>query len=323
MSAIQSKNLTPGPPPASGWRAAGLRYYKYSHFLNQRFGKRVWRVSVDGGFTCPNVDGTVAIGGCVYCDNRSFSPARRMARAPVAEQIDKGIAVLSEKYAARDYLAYFQAATNTHGPLARLESLFTQALAHPRILGLIVATRPDSLPDDCLDLLERLAAGRYVSLEIGLQSIHDASLAWMNRGHDAGCFFDAVSRAQGRGLDLVAHVILGLPGESREDMLATARAIAAAPIQGVKIHNLHVIEGTPLAESWRRGEVPLLEREEYIDLLIEFLELLPPELVIHRLTGDAPSDYLLAPLWVQRKAEFLHRLQSTMSDVDTFQGRRA
>src|SRR5262245_47429736 len=217
------------------------RYYPFSRFLRQRFGARVYRVTLDAGFTCPNVDGTVAYGGCVYCDNRSFSPNRRLPRVAIAEQVRRGVAVLEKRYGADRFLAYFQAATNTYAPVEKLRRLYDEALRHPQVIGLAVGTRPDCVPEPVLDLVTEYARGRYVCLELGLQSIHDRSLDWMNRGHYFDAFVDAVRRCAGRGFDVCAHVILGLPGESAEDMLATADALAALPVQAVKIHNLHVV----------------------------------------------------------------------------------
>src|SRR5262245_52991661 len=217
------------------------RYYPFSRYLRERFGTRVYRVTIDGGFTCPNVDGSVAVGGCVYCDNRSFSPNRRLPRVTLREQLDRGIVTLQKRYRADRFLAYFQAGTNTYAPVERLRRLYDEALAHPQVVGLAIGTRPDCVPDEVLDLIEGYARDRYVCLELGLQTIHDRSLDWMNRGHHYDAFVDAVRRCQGRGLDLCAHVILGLPGESREDMLATADALTALPVQAVKIHNLHVV----------------------------------------------------------------------------------
>src|SRR5205823_11867642 len=221
------------------------RYHPLSRALRARFGGKVYRVTIDAGFTCPNVDGTVAVGGCVYCDNRSFSPNRRLPRATVREQVERGVALLHRRYGADRFLAYFQAATNTYAPVAKLRQLYDEALAHPQIIGLAIGTRPDCVPEPVLDLLQSYARERYVCLELGLQSMHDRSLDWMNRGHHFDAFVDAVSRSQGRGLDLCAHVILGLPGESSDDMLATASALAALPVNAVKIHNLHVVRNTP------------------------------------------------------------------------------
>src|SRR5437588_751495 len=222
------------------------RFYPFSRFLRERFGRRVFRVTIDAGFTCPNVDGTVAKGGCVYCDNRSFSPNRRLPRTPIREQVKRSIGILNKRYGVERFLAYFQAATNTYAPVDKLRRLYDEALDHPQVVGLAVGTRPDCVPDPVLDLLQEYARGRYVCLELGLQSIHDRSLDWMNRGHHFDAFADAVDRCQGRGLDLCAHVILGLPGETHADMMATAEALAALTVNAVKIHNLHVVHDTPL-----------------------------------------------------------------------------
>src|SRR5437763_9027532 len=227
------------------------RYYAFSQFLKEKFGAKVYRVTVDGGFTCPNVDGTVARGGCVFCDNRSFSPNRRLPRTTVREQVERGVALLQQRYGAHQFIAYFQAATNTYAPVTKLRRLYDEALDHPQIVGLAVGTRPDCVPDPVLDLLQGYARDRYVGLELGLQSVHDRSLDWMNRGHHFDAFVDAVRRCQGRGLDLCAHVILGLPGESRDDIMATADALASLPINAVKIHNLHVVRDTPLEKMFR------------------------------------------------------------------------
>lgn len=298
------------------------RYRPFSSFLRDRFAGRVFRVTIDAGFTCPNVDGTVTSGGCVYCDNRSFSPNRRLPRTTVKAQVERGVAILGKRYDADRFLAYFQAATNTHAPVERLRRLYDEALAHPQIVGLAIGTRPDSVPDSVLDLLQEYARDRYVCLELGLQSIHDRSLDWMNRGHHVDAFFDAVHRCQGRGLDLCAHVILGLPGESREDMLATADALAGLPVNGVKIHNLHVVRDTPLEEMHRAGSVRMLERDEYVGLVCDFLERLPPDMVVHRLNGEAPPDYLVAPDWCRDKHGLLRAIHADLERRDSRQGLR-
>lgn len=315
----------PPAPSATAALPAGFtperRYRAFSRFLRERFGTRVFRVTVDGGFTCPNVDGTVTTGGCVYCDNRSFSPNRRRPRTSIREQVRRGITILQGRYRADRFLAYFQAATNTHAPVAKLRRLYDEALDHPQVVGLAVGTRPDSVPDEVLDLLAEYARGRYVCLELGLQSIHDRSLDWMNRGHHYDAFVDAVGRCQGRGLDLCAHVILGLPGESREDMLATADALAGLPVDAVKIHNLHVVRATPLEEMYRRGTVPMLTREEYVGVVCDFLERLPSRMVIHRLSGDAPPDYLVAPQWCLDKPALLRAIDAELRARASWQGR--
>jgi radical SAM protein (TIGR01212 family) len=311
---------SPAIPPAQP--AGSGRYFAQSDFLRRHFGTRVYRVTLDAGFTCPNVDGTVAVGGCVFCDNRSFSPNRRLPRTTIRAQVERGVAILGRRHGADRFLAYFQAATNTYAPVARLRRLYDEALDHPQIVGLAVGTRPDCVPDPVLDLLEEYARARYVCLELGLQSAHDRSLDWMNRGHHFDAFVDAVRRCQGRGLDLCVHVILGLPGETREDMLATADAVAALPVQAVKIHNLHVVRDTPLERMYRAGEVRMLERDEYVQVVCDFLERLRPDLVIHRLTGDAPPDYLVAPLWCLDKQGLLRAIHAELERRDSRQGSR-
>ena len=307
--------------PSNSSASPDRRYYAFSRFLRERFGGRVQRVTIDAGFTCPNVDGTVTTGGCVYCDNRSFSPNRRLPRATVRAQVERGVALLGRRYGVDRFLAYFQAATNTHAPVERLRRLYDEALDHPQVVGLAVGTRPDSVPDAVLDLLQEYARGRYVCLELGLQSIHDRSLDWMNRGHHFDAFLDAVERCQGRGLDVCAHVILNLPGESHEDMMATADALAGLPLQAVKIHNLHVVRGTPMETMYHAGEVPLFTREEYVRTVCDFLERLPPGMVIHRLSGDAPPDYLVAPAWCADKPALLRAIQDELVRRDGRQGK--
>ena len=297
-------------------------YYAFSRFLRERFGGRVHRIAIDAGFTCPNVDGSITVGGCVYCDNRSFSPNRRLPRQTVTEQVEHGIEILTRRYAAERFLAYFQAGTNTYAPVEKLKRLYDEAMKNPAIVGLMIGTRPDCVPDHVLDLIEGYARERWVCLELGLQTIHDRSLDWMNRGHHYDAFVDAVKRCRGRGLNLCAHVILGLPGESREDMLATADACAAFGLDAVKIHNLHVVRDTPLEKMYRNGEVTLFERDEYVELVCDFLERLPANVVIHRLNGDAPRDYLVAPEWCLEKAALLSAIEREFERRGTRQGSR-
>lgn len=298
------------------------RYSSFGRFLRNRFGCKVFRVTVDAGFTCPNVDGSVAVGGCVYCDNRSFSPNRRLPRTSIREQVRRGVAILENRYRADRFIAYFQAATNTYATLEKLRKLYDEALDHPQIVGLAVGTRPDCVPEEVLDLLQSYARDRYVCLELGLQTIHDRTLDWMNRGHHYDVFVDAVGRCQGRGLDLCAHIILGLPGESTADMLATADALAALPVNAVKIHNLHVVRDTPMEKQYRDGTVRMLERDEYVALVCDFLERLPPDMVIHRLNGDAPPDYLVAPDWCLDKPTLLRAIHAELERRDGWQGKK-
>jgi radical SAM protein (TIGR01212 family) len=318
-----AKRFHPMDPadPRPEWFAPGRRYYPLSHFLRRRFGTKIWRVTVDAGFTCPNVDGSITKGGCVYCDNRSFSPNRRLPHVSVRAQVERGVRILENYYGADRFLVYFQAATNTHAPVDKLKRLYDEALDHPQIIGLVVGTRPDCVAEPVLSLLEEYATSRFVSLELGLQSIHDRSLTWMNRGHGASAFVDAVERCRGRGFEVSSHVILGLPGESHADMLATAEALASLPVDAVKIHNLHVVRDTPLEEMYRAGTVRMLELAEYVALVCDFLERLPPTMVIQRLSGDAPPKYLVAPDWCLDKPALLSAIQRELQRRDSWQGR--
>ncbi len=310
-----------GPAADFDWRAAGLRYFAYNFFLRRKFGFRVQRVSVDAGFTCPNVDGTVAKGGCSFCDNRSFSPSRRQPRGSVYEQIDEGIRRLQARYDCEHFMAYFQPATNTYAPLDRLREVYEQALTHPRVVALAIGTRPDCVPDEVLDLLAEFAGRTFLSVEYGMQTVHDRSLDWMNRGHHHAAMIDAMQRSRGRGFEICTHVIIGLPGESRDDILATGRELVRLKADAVKIHNLYAVRNTRLAEQVERGEVQLMERDEYLDTVIAFLELLPPQMVVERISGDAPPKYFVAPAWCLDKAGFRAALDAELRRRDTWQGR--
>ncbi len=306
---------------ALDWRAAGFRYFSYNHYLRHRFGRRIHKVSVDAGFTCPNVDGTVAVGGCNFCDNRSFSPSRRLPRTGIAGQIDEGIRRIKRRYKVDDFIAYFQPATNTYAPVAKLRTLYEQALAVPKIVGLAVGTRPDCVPDDVLDLLQELAGRTYVAVEYGMQTMHDRSLDWMNRGHHHAAMVDAVERSRGRGFEVCAHAILGIPGESHDDMLATAHEIARLNVDAVKLHNLYAVKGTPLGDQVERGEVSLMERDDYIHTVVDVLEILPPTMIVERVSGESPPNYHLGPAWCLDKVDVRRALEAEFVRRDTWQGR--
>jgi radical SAM protein (TIGR01212 family) len=275
-----------------------LPYYSCNFFLQQRFGRRVQKVSIDAGFTCPNVDGTVTTGGCTFCDNRSFSPSRRLPRAGILGQIDQSIERMRMRYRkCNDFLAYFQPATNTYAPVEKLRRVYEEALSHPQVVGLVIGTRPDCVPNDVLDLLEEIAGRTYLSIEYGMQTIHDRSLDWMNRGHHHDAMLDAMERSRGRGFEIGAHAILGLPGETHDDMLATARELGRLGVEAVKIHNLYCVKNTALADQVESGEVTLMERVDYVRTLVDFIELLPPTVIVDRISGDAPPDYFVGPSW--------------------------
>ncbi len=319
---MTSTNTSPSTESAGAcsWREHGLRYFAYGFYLRRRLGFRVRRISLDAGFTCPNVNGSVAIGGCTFCDNRSFSPSRRQGRRPIAEQLEQGIQRLSRRYECEHFMAYFQPATNTYASVERLRQVYEEALAHPRVVALAIGTRPDCVPDDVLDLLSELAERTYLSVEYGVQTMHDRSLDWMNRGHHHDAFLDAMQRSTNRGFEICAHVILGLPGETRQDMLATASELARVGIDAVKIHNLYAVRNTRLAEQVASGEVQLMERDQYISTLVDFLERLPPEVIVDRISGDAPPEYLIGPIWCQDRPGVRAALDAEFRRRNTWQG---
>lgn len=318
---MASTNIQPAHPPDFDWREAGLRYFSLGHYLRRQFGQRVWKVSVDGHFNCPNVDGTVATGGCVFCNIKSFSPSRRLRKRSITEQIDEGIARIGRRNKVGRFLAYFQPATNTYAPVPQLRELYLEAIAHPQVAGMVIGTRPDCVADEVLDLLTELSQRVWLSVEYGVQTIHDRSLDWMNRGHHYDAFVDAWKRTRARGLHAGVHLILGIPGESREDMIATACEMARLGVDAVKLHNLYAVRGTPLACWVSAGEVTLPTLIEYAHVVADVLERLPPHCVIDRIGGDAPPEYLVAPQWCLDKAGVRQAVGDELASRNTWQGR--
>lgn len=302
------------------WKAAGHLYFPLKLYFFHRFGSRVQKISLDGGFTCPNVDGTVATGGCTFCDNKAFSPSRRVRRDAIVSQIERGITGLRRRYKTEKFLAYFQPATNTYGDLEKLRALWDTALSDERVVGLVIGTRPDCIPDEVLDLVDEFAEQRYVSLELGVQTIHDQSLDWMNRGHHHDVSLEAMERTRGRNFEVGLHIMLGLPGETHSMMMETAEQVAQWLPHGVKIHNLYAVENTLLADQVRSGEVRLQELDEYVEVLADFLERLPPEIVIERISGDAPPVNLVAPQWCLEKGTIIKRLNDLLTERKSYQG---
>ena len=319
---MASIDLSPKPPSPADWRKAGLRYHSLNFFYRKKFGCRVWKVSIDGGLDCPNRDGTLATGGCIFCDPASFSPSRRMALPSITAQIQEGIGRLAPRYGVDRFVAYFQPATNTYGPPARLQALYEEAISHPKVVGLAVGTRPDCVGEDVLDLLAQISRRTWVAIEYGLQTIHDRTLDWLQRGHHYDSFLDAVDRSRRRGLAIGAHVILGLPGETREDMLATARELARLNVGSVKLHNLYAVKKTPLADLVARGEASFPALEQYAGWVVDFLEELPPDCVVDRLSGDAPPEYLIGPSWCLGKSAVRAAVEAEFRCRDSWQGRK-
>jgi uncharacterized protein len=295
------------------------RYNAFSDELKRVFGCRVHRISVDAGFTCPNRDGTAGSDGCIYCGGEGSGAFGIVRGVPIAAQLEGGKEVMVRKYKAGKFIAYFQPYSNTYGPLERLRALYDEALAVKDIVGLIVGTRPDCLPPATLDLLAGYARRTWFWLELGLQSPHDRTLRQINRGHDFAAFAAAAKRCRELGIRVCAHVILGLPGESREDMLDTAGIINGLQIDGVKLHLLHVMRGTRLAEMYGRGEIRVMERDDYVGLVCDFLERLDSRISIQRLTGDGGRD-LVAPLWSLAKFEVLNAIDWELARRGSRQG---
>lgn len=299
-----------------------LRFNSYGSYLRRRFGCRVSKVNVDGGFTCPNRDGAKGTGGCIYCDNSSFSPAATQPVIPIEEQMAAGMAYHRVRLGSRKFIVYFQKFTNTYAPVARLRELYGRALAHPDVIGISVGTRPDALEDEAIRLLEELARERYVCLELGLQSMDDAILRGINRGHTLDDYLRTVERVAGRGIQLCTHLIYGFPGETREGFLRTADLIAGLPVDSLKIHQLHAVEGTRLAEMYRAGKFVPLSHGEYVAAVCDFLERIPPEITIQRLYGSAPVAIRVAPNWDLKNNRMWYTVVNELKRRGSWQGCR-
>lgn len=299
----------------------GKRFNSYNRILRDAFAARVYKIGLRMDFTCPNRDGTVAVGGCIYCNNASHTPQDYRPRASVTEQLEQGAAAIRRRHRAERFIAYFQSYSNTYDAAAKLERLYREALDFPGVVGLSISTRPDCLPDDVLDLIGELARQTYVWLELGLESIYDRTLQWVNRGHGLREFIDAAERCKKRGLRLCAHLIFGFPGETRADMLATPALLNRLEIDGVKLHNLHVIRNTALEKLYNTTRFPLLSRDDYVSLVVDFLELLKPEIVVHRLTGETYRAITVAPAWSVDKISVHNAIYRELENRDTWQGK--
>jgi len=298
------------------------RFNPFSEELKRQFGCRVHRISIDAGFSCPNRDGTVGTGGCIFCSDHGSGSLGIAREKTVAGQLDHGKEVMTRKYKAQKFIAYFQPYSNTYAPVDQLRALYDEALQTPDVVGLIVGTRPDCLPAETLTLLGEYHQKTYFWLELGLQSPHDRTLERIRRGHDFAAFMAAARTVKAAGIRLCVHVILGLPGENREEMLATASILNDLGVDGVKIHLLHVNRGTQLAGMYERGELQLMERDQYVGLVCDFLERLSPQVLIHRLTGDGGRD-LIAPLWSAAKFEVLNAVDDELQRRESKQGDRS
>ena len=296
-------------------------YYSLHAMLQERFHEKVYKLSLNGGMTCPNRDGTLGTRGCIFCSaggSGDFAADRLLS---VTKQIEQQKALITQKRPVHKFIAYFQAYTNTYAPVPYLEKLFREAICHPDIVALSIGTRPDCLGEDVLDLLDRLNRIKPVWVELGLQTIHEDTARYIRRGYALDCFEKAVKDLRARSLEVIVHTILGLPGEDRERTLQTIRYLNGQPIQGIKLQLLHVLKGTDLALDYERGLFETLTMESYLTLLIACLERLSPDIVVHRLTGDGPKDLLIAPVWSSAKRTVLNELHRRMKLENTWQGR--
>lgn len=298
-------------------------YNDYGDYLKRIAGVKVQKISLNAGFTCPNRDGTVGRGGCTYCNNQTFNPAYCMTEKTITEQLEDGKAFFARKYPEMKYLAYFQAYTNTYGALETLKAKYEEALKCPDVIGLVIGTRPDCMPLSLLDYLEELNRRCLLIVEYGIESTDDETLRRINRGHTFAQSAAAIKAAAGRGIRTGGHIILGLPGESRDDMLQQARVISELPLTTLKLHQLQLIKGTRMAREYRENpsDFHLFTADEYIDLVIDYIERLRPDLVLERFVSQSPPELVLAPKWNLKNYQFTEKVKKRMRERQARQGR--
>lgn len=300
----------------------GKPYHSFDYMLKERFGEKIYKVALDAGMTCPNRDGTLGSRGCIFCSAGGSGDFAGSRQDSITQQIEKQAASIRQKRGVAKFIAYFQAYTNTYAPVNYLRKIYTEAISHPDIVAISIGTRPDCLDADILQLLDELNQKKPVWVELGLQTIHEATAQYIRRGYPLSCFEQAVSELRKRNLDVIVHTILGLPGESKNDILSTIEYLNHQDIQGIKLQLLHVLKGTDLAEDYLAGKFQVYSMEEYLELVIDCLEHLNPEIVIHRLTGDGPKDLLIAPLWSSAKRTVLNTLHRECKLRHAFQGKQ-
>lgn len=296
------------------------RYKSLNYFLREKFGQKVFKISLDGGFGCPNRDGKISKGGCVFCSARGSGDYAGDRLLPISEQFDNVKAMMSKKWKEGKYIAYFQAYTNTYAPVHELREKYEQALKKEGVVALAIATRPDCLDDEVLDLLEEINKDVYTWVELGLQTIHEETAELINRGYKLEVFDQAMKKLKDRGIDTVVHTIFGLPGENKEKMLETVDYVAKSGARGIKFHLLHLMKNTKLEKIYEEGNLEFLSQEDYVSLICKAICMLPEEMVVHRLTGDAPRDLLIGPMWSLKKWEVLNDIDKSMEDNEYYQG---
>ena len=299
------------------------RYNDFNTYLRSIFDCRVQNITIDAGLSCPNRNGTISTGECIYCNARGSGTGAHAKGLSVTDQIIQGKRALSKRYKAKKFIAYFQSFSNTYGPFDRLKNLYEQALAIEDVVGLSIGTRPDCVNEQILELLQSYVKKHLVWIEYCLQSANDSTLAFINRGHDVKCFKKAFVATKNRGIKICAHVILGLPNEKKPHVLETARAVSDMGIDGVKIHLLYVVRGTKLDKLCAAGEYKCLEQQQYADLVCDFLEHIPKNMIIQRLTGDPHPEELVAPMWALKKTENMALIKETLEKRDSWQGKFA
>ena len=300
----------------------GKPYHSFDYMLKERFGEKIYKVALDAGMTCPNRDGTLGSRGCIFCSAGGSGDFAGSRQDSITQQIEKQAASIRQKRGVAKFIAYFQAYTNTYAPVDYLRKIYTEAISHPDIVAISIGTRPDCLGEDILQLLDELNQKKPVWVELGLQTIHETTARYIRRGYPLSCFEQAVSELRKRNLDVIVHTILGLPGESKNDILSTIEYLNHGDIQGIKLQLLHVLKGTDLAEDYLAGKFQVYSMEEYLELVIDCLEHLNPEIVIHRLTGDGPKDLLIAPLRSSAKRTVLNTLHRECKLRHAFQGKQ-
>lgn len=297
-------------------------YYSLNYYLRELYGEKIYKIAIDGGFTCPNRDGKIDTRGCIFCSQGGSGDFASSASLSIYDQIEEGKKKLSSKKTGNKYIAYFQAYTNTYAPINRLKALFTEAISHPDIIGLSVATRPDCLDNEVIKLLATINETKKVWVELGLQTIHASSSSLIRRGYDIECFDSALEKLTQAGIDVVVHLILGLPNETKEHVLQSVKYICDKNIHGIKLQLLHVLKNTDLADYYYKNHFKILSMDEYINLLISCIEIIPPDKVIHRITGDGPKNLLIEPLWSGNKRVVLNTILKEFRERDTWQGKK-
>ena len=296
------------------------RYHTWNYYLRSNFGEKVFKVSINAGFSCPNIDGTVAYGGCTYCSKQGSGDFAGNPNDNLIKQFEDIKEMMHKKWHNAKYIGYFQAFTNTHAPVSVLKEKYETILNLDDVIGLSISTRPDCLPDDVLEYLSELNKKTNLWVELGLQTIHDKTSKIINRGHDYNTFLEGVEKLKKHNIKTVVHIINGLPGEDYNMMMETAKAVADLGVHGIKIHLLHVLKETPMENMLKKGMFNLMEKDDYINLVCDQLEIIPPEMVVHRLTGDGKRDEIVGPMWSLKKWEVLNSIDDTMRERDSYQG---